>query len=276
MLVERLDRHYAVYAGYATVHSVMPSGDAMPGARGPAKNFHVLPRLSTQQLGSTQRTKLYHGQSGAASLALDPSEDELPEVPHKFASQLLTARGKPAAKASSRGNSSMLFTDQSSALPALLPPSHGAKPGIPALHTFLVAQAEEAHQEAATPTALLQGLGSLTTESRLKSLPNYAKPQNRTPLWSERERRARNVAPANPYKQKLDLAAKIEPASDIVSPHTSINTSVEVAPGRFRIAPLGPSKQPTGQQPDLLHLDPLTLPGKLNKASLCQLQCLCQ
>lgn len=272
-----MDRHYAVYAGsvgYATVHSVMPFGDATPGARGPDQISHVLPRLSTQQLGSTQRTKLYHGQSGAASLALDPSEHELQEVPHKLASQLLTARGKPAAKASARGN--RLVTDQSSALPALLPPSHGAKPGIPALHTFLVAQAEEAHQEAATPTAQLQGLGSLTAESRLKSLPNYAKPQNRTPLWSERERRARNVAPANPYKQKLDLAAKIKPASDIVSPRTSTNTSVEVAPGRFRVAPLGLSKQPTGQQPDLLHLGPLTLPGKLNKASLCQLQCLCQ
>ena len=193
--------------GYATVQSVMPFGDATPRGRGQNPNSHVLPRLSTQQLGSTQRTKgLHHGQSGSASVALDASEEELPEVSHKLAPQFMTARGKAAVTAFSRGN--MLVTEQSSALPALLPPSRGAKPGIPALHTFLVAQAEEAQQEVAISTAQLQGLGSLTADSRLKSLPNYAKPRNRAPVWSERERQARKAMPANPTSRNLTWQPK--------------------------------------------------------------------
>lgn len=237
----------------------MRLGDNATRGWAPKQSSQVLPRLSSQQLGKPQKTKsLRSGEPSAAPIALGTEEDELPDLSHKHASGGVTAISELHTKASSRGN--MLVAEPSSALPALTLPNRGVA-GIPALHTFLAAQAEDTQRES------VPAQGSLTAESRLKSLPNYAKPQNRAPIWSERDRRARNVTPANPYKQKLDLAATLKIPSESGSQRISTNTSVEVSPGRFRVAPLGLSKQPTEQRSDLAHLDPLGIPGKLSKAS---------
>lgn len=159
----------------------------------------------------------------------------------------------------------MLAAEQSSALPPLLLPSHGANPGIPALHTFLVATADDTKRQAVTKAS--QNQGSPAANSSANSVPSYARPQDRTPLWSERERRARNVMPANPYKQKLDLTSKIKSTADPTSPPVSVNVKVEVSPGRYRVAPLEGSAAPTGRRSDPIHLTPLLSPGRLSKAS---------
>ena len=243
----------------------MRSGENTTRGWAQKQSSQVLPRLSSQQLGKPQKTKsLRSGGPSAAPIVLETEEDELPDLSHKHASGGVTAIPELHTKASSRGN--MLVAEPSSALPALTLPNRGVA-GIPALHTFLAAQAEETQRE-----SIPQTQGSLTAESRLKSLPNYAKPQNRAPIWSERDRRARNVTPANPYKQKLDLAATLKTPSESGSQRISTNTSVEVSPGRFRVAPLGLSKQPTGRHSDLAHLDPLGPPGKLSKASFHSIQ----
>lgn len=46
--------------------------------------------------------------------------------------------------------------------------------------------------------------------SSSRSVPHYATPQDRTPLWTERGRPHRFPTPANPYKQNLDLASKVK------------------------------------------------------------------
>lgn len=237
----------------------------------PKQTAQILPRLSAQQLGSIQKTKSPHpAEPLAASVTFGPDADDLPELPQKHGIASLTANTGRAGKTSSRGN--MLAAEHSSALPPLLRPQHGADPGIPALHTFLVAQADNPpSQETTIPVG---SQGSLTADSGISSLPSYARPQNRTPVWSERERRGRNAMPANPYKQRLDLADTIKPVTNTTTTRTSTNVKVEVSPGRYRVAPLEGSAMSSGRRSDPIHLTPLMPTGRLSKASFLRLPCL--
>lgn len=62
-------------------------------------------------------------------------------------------------------------------------------------------------------TAAKQG-----SQTAARSVPHYAIPQDRTPLWSERDRPGRLTNPTNPYKQNLDLAPKVTPITRFSSP----------------------------------------------------------
>ncbi|DBB05721.1 TPA: hypothetical protein ACH3X1_012322 [Trebouxia sp. C0004] len=91
-------------------------------------------------------------------------------------------------------------------------------------------------------------------------VPHYAIPQDRTPLWSERDRPGRLTAPTNPYKQNLDLAPKVTPTTRFSSPvkygtgpemlsaSSALESSWSHSPrqrashGQQHLAPLSPSR----------------------------------
>ena len=56
------------------------------------------------------------------------------------------------------------------------------------------------------------------SQTAARPVPHYAVPQDRTPLWSERDRPGRFTNPTNPYKQKLDLAPKAMQTTRFSSP----------------------------------------------------------
>ena len=56
------------------------------------------------------------------------------------------------------------------------------------------------------------------SQTAARPVPHYAIPQDRTPLWSERDRPGRLTKPINPYKQKLDLAPKAMQTTRFSSP----------------------------------------------------------
>ncbi|KAL0020352.1 hypothetical protein WJX79_002060 [Trebouxia sp. C0005] len=56
------------------------------------------------------------------------------------------------------------------------------------------------------------------SQTAARPVPHYAIPQDRTPLWSERDRPGRLTNATNPYKQNLDLAPKVTPTTRFSSP----------------------------------------------------------
>lgn len=239
-----------------------PTSNSIKGSnsRRASKEF---PKLSSQQLGKAQKPKPTPADVLFYKLTVGAPGDELPELPHKGP----TATQEHSYKAVSHFGK---LPVQDSALPELTP-RRGAEAGIPALHTFLVAQAVAEDALVSNTSTTLESASSFSDGAKAKAVPRYAMPQNRKPIWSERDRPARTAAPTNPYKQKLDLArAKSATQSNLegFAQRVSVNTTVEVSPGRSRVAPLiGMSKEPTGRRSDLAKLGPLPVPNKLSKVS---------
>ncbi len=98
------------------------------------------------------------------------------------------------------------------------------------------------------------------TQTAARPVPHYAIPQDRTPLWSERDRPGRLTNPTNPYKQNLDLAPKVTPITRFGSPakygrgpetlsaSSALESSWSQSPrqrashGQQHLAPLSPSR----------------------------------
>ena len=99
------------------------------------------------------------------------------------------------------------------------------------------------------------------SQTAARPVPHYAIPQDRTPLWSERDRPGRLTNPANPYKQNLDLAPKDSPTAtrfsspakygrgpEMLSATSALESSWSHSPrqrashGQQHLAPLSPSR----------------------------------
>lgn len=64
-----------------------------------------------------------------------------------------------------------------------------------------------------------------------RSVPHYATPQDRTPLWSARGRPRRFSNPRNPYKQNLDVAPKVKQGANRFSSPASLGKASKHPPG---------------------------------------------
>lgn len=95
--------------------------------------------------------------------------------------------------------------------------------------------------------------------SVFKPVPHYALPQDRTPLWSERDRPGRFTTPRSPYKQNLDLAPKVKQASNRFSSPAQYGRSPDALPGMYpQHSPrTRSSSQQASQGLDIRHLAPL-------------------
>ena len=95
--------------------------------------------------------------------------------------------------------------------------------------------------------------------SVFRPVPHYALPQDRTPLWSERDRPGRFTAPRSPYKQSLDLAPKVKQASNRFSSPAQYGRISDALPGIFpqHSSWSRSSRQQASQGLDSRHLAPL-------------------
>ena len=75
--------------------------------------------------------------------------------------------------------------------------------------------------------------GEASRVSFCRPIPHYALPQDRTPLWSERDRPGRFTSPRNPYKQSLDLAPKLRQAANRFSSPAQYGKASLLLPGSF-------------------------------------------
>ena len=97
------------------------------------------------------------------------------------------------------------------------------------------------------------------SQTAARPVPHYAIPQDRTPLWSKRDRPGRLTNPTNPYKQNLDLAPKVMPTrfsspakygrgpemwsvSSALESSWSQSPRQRASPGQQHLAPLSPSR----------------------------------
>ena len=107
-----------------------------------------------------------------------------------------------------------------------------------------------------------------------RPVPHYAIPQDRTPLWSERNRPGRFTTPENPYKQNLDIAPKLKQGANRFSTPAWYGRAYDFVPATS-LQSRSPRQQ-GAQGLDTRHLAPLTASdlthaGSLQQASTIQL-----
>lgn len=101
--------------------------------------------------------------------------------------------------------------------------------------------------------------------------PHYAIPQDRTPLWSERERPGRLGTPGNPYKQNLDIAPKLKKGANSLITSALFGRAAELVSLESSRSP----RQAATHRLETGHLEPLrpadlTHAGSLKQASSTQ------
>lgn len=101
--------------------------------------------------------------------------------------------------------------------------------------------------------------------------PHYAIPQDRTPLWSERERPGRLGTPGNPYKQNLDIAPKLKQGANRLITSARFGRAAELVSLESSRSP----RQAATHRLETGHLEPLrpadlTHAGSLKQASSTQ------
>ena len=97
--------------------------------------------------------------------------------------------------------------------------------------------------------------------------PHYTTPQDRTPLWSERNRPGRFSTPNNPYKQNLDIAPKLKQGANRFSSPAQYGRASELAFAMLHVkSSLSRSPRPGATQGlEAHHLAPL-MPADLTHA----------
>ena len=118
-------------------------------------------------------------------------------------------------------------------------------------------------------------LDSSSEPSASKTLPHYAIPQDRTPLWSERDRPGRLTTPKNPYKQNLDIAPKLKTAAARLSSPAKFGRGTELQPTSpaLRSPRLSPGRQRAQHEMVPQQLEPLSPHDLLFRGSLKQVSC---
>ena len=97
--------------------------------------------------------------------------------------------------------------------------------------------------------------------------PHYTSPQDRTPVWSDRNRPGRFSTPSNPYKQNLEIAPKLKQGANRFSSPVQYGGASELAPAMLRVES-SLSRSPRQAAPQGLeahHLAPL-MPADLTHA----------
>lgn len=154
-----------------------------------------------------------------------------------------------------------------------VPVSLATVPLLPIVNLFSQQKKVTAHTtstepQAARPDGLPPELGSERSRELVsKPAPHYAIPQDRTPLWSERQRPGRFSTPDNPYRQNLDIAPKLKQGANKLSSPAQYDRASELVPAML---PLNSSKsrsprQGAAQGLEARHLAPLT-PADLTPA----------
>ncbi len=108
--------------------------------------------------------------------------------------------------------------------------------------------------------------------SASRAVPHYAVAQDRTPIWSERDRPGRFTTPKNPYKQNLDIAPKVQSTATRYSSPAKYGRGSDLLPGALTLESSW-SRSPRhgaghGQEPQ--HLAPLSLSSIAPATSLKQ------
>ncbi len=145
---------------------------------------------------------------------------------------------------------------------------HSSKSNVPLLpivnsSTSQMHNASRATQQRQQEVVLRPGQTAAEqgSQTAARPVPHYAIPQDRTPLWSERDRPGRLTNPTNPYKQNLDLAPKVTPTTtrfsspakygrgpEMLSAPSALESSCSQSPrqrashGQQHLAPLSPSR----------------------------------
>ena len=165
----------------------------------------MLPRLNNQKGNNNQSVQSWPAKSLRNSQPqLLASNSTLPTIPHKAQVPTIAEGGDGV------GDSLKAYHKGIKAHLPLLPIVNSSVPqGQHAVASALQPGLETPVQS--EQSAVLVEYSSELTAAR--HVPHYARPQDRTPLWSERDRPGRFSTPKNPYKQNLDLAPKLNSAA---------------------------------------------------------------
>ena len=208
----------------------------------------MLPRLEAHKLNTNQPLQSFTIMQSTYLAQSQSPESMLPNISRK--GQLPTV---PEAEQVAEDSLKAFHSKSKSSLP-LLPISNNKS-----AQAKSALRPSEPIQQNAARQSLQQSLDHGSEFAAPGPVPHYAIPQDRTPLWSERDRPGRFTPPRNPYKQSLDIAPKVNPTSPRFSSPAKYGRSSELLLGCTTLqSPLRSPRQRLGHGQEQQHLTPLS------------------